>query len=251
MFKRKRSGAPFVSNKRRKVRPSTTRVVIQGGNRRTFVARSYGNPLAVTERKYFDSTRAALAIPSWAATSANGELDPAVANCLFSPIQGDDFNNRTGRKVTVLAIKIRGTFNIPVNNDLLAATVTPTLRILMVQDQQTNAAQLNSEDVVTTNVYGFQNPAFFGRFKVIKDKFLKMPDPTRTGINDNMNLGGIQVPFKMNIKFKKPVIVHYNSTNGGTVADVIDNSFHLIGGCTDAAMTPSIAYTSRTVYMDF
>jgi len=220
-----------------------------GGNTRGFVPRSFGTPLAVTERKYFDATRANLAFPDWSATAAGGELDPA-ANSLFNPVQGDDFNNRQGRKVTLLALKIRGTINVVLDNNQLAAVTTPSIRLLLVQDTQTNAAQLNSEDVVLTNANGFQNPAFFGRFRVLKDKFFLLPQAETTGINDNRNQNGYQKAFKMSIKFKKPVVIHYNSTNGGTVADVIDNSFHIIGGTTDVTMAPGIAYTVRGTFID-
>jgi len=237
--------------KRRRITPGSTRLtVMQGGNTRTFVQRSYGSPLAITERKYFDASRAALAIPQWSATTAGGELDPATGNALFFPVQGDDYNNRQGRKVHVLAIKIRGTINIPVANDQVAAQVTPTIRLAVVQDTQTNSAQLNSEDVINSTMYGYQNPAFFGRFKVLKDKWFALPAPFRTWDGTNNQQSGYQKPFKMTIKFRKPVCVHYNSTNGGTVADVIDHSFHVIGGASDINLSPSIGYTVRTTFVD-
>lgn len=240
--KRRRTRGTFASG--------PVRTVIQGGNRRQFVTRSYGTPLAVTERKYYDTNLASTAFAAAGATFAGMELDPATANTLFSPVQGDDYNNRQGRKVHVLAIKIRGMITYPVSDNQVAALVTPHLRILLVQDKQTNAAQLNSEDVIQTNMMGFQNPAFFGRFRVIKDKIVNFTDPMRSYDGTNIQQSGDQRFFKMKVKFAKPIIVHYNSTNGGTVADVIDNSFHLIGGSSDTGLAPSIAYRVRTTFVD-
>lgn len=255
-MKRKRYAWDVAKNasKRRKTRGTFSsgpvRTVIQGGNRRQFVSRSYGTPLAITERKYFDNNLASTAFTSGAATFAGCEMDPATQNCLFSPVQGDDYNNRQGRKVHVLAIKIRGMITYPISDNQVGALVTPHLRILLVQDKQTNAAQLNSEDVVQTNIMGFQNPAFFGRFRVIKDKIVNFTDPVRSWDGTNIQQSGDQRHFKMKVKFAKPVVVHYNSTNGGTVADVIDNSFHLLGATTDTGLAPAIAYRVRTTFVD-
>lgn len=220
-----------------------------------FVPRSYGNPRAITERKYFDSERTATALGALTASFASAELDPATLNTLFCPSTGDDYNNRTGRKCQVISIKIRGAITCAAQTNQTAADAASRVRLLLVQDLQTNAAQLNSEDVITSGAGSgaidmFQNPAFFGRFKVLKDKVMVLNNPNISYDGTNIEQAGLARPFKFSIKFKKPVTVHFNSTNGGTVADIIDNSFHVIGGADDISLAPTIIYKCRVTYLD-
>lgn len=238
--------------KRKALNVPGTIVTKIGGTTRTFVPRSVGTPLAITERKYFDSTRTVLALADGSiAAVASAEMDPATLNCLFAPTQGDDFNNRQGRKLQVLGLKIRATINVAAQVNQTTADVAPTVRIMLIQDKQTNTAQLNSEDVIlTSGVYGSLNPAFFGRFRVLRDKWFNLPYPPMSFDATNIEQSGYQRKLKLKIKFRKPVMVHYNSTNGGTVADIVDNSFHVLGWTTDTTLAPSIAYMCRTTFVD-
>lgn len=222
-----------------------------------FVPRSLGNPRAITERKYFDS-QCTISIPATTTNFASAEADPTTLNTLFAPTQGDDFNQRTGRKVQVLSIKIMGHINVSAQADQTAADNSSLIRLLLVQDKQTNATQLNSEDVLTSGdgslaVNYFQNPAFFGRFRVLKDKRIVIGNPSMSFDGTNIEQAGLIRPFKMSIKFRKPVVVHYNSTNGGTVADIVDNSFHVLAGTNNAGagtLTPQLNYKVRTTFID-
>lgn len=230
----------------------------------TVVPRSFGTPRAITERKYFDTQLAAGAFVTGGGTSwAGGELDPTGgANTLFAPTTGDDFNNRTGRKVQVISIKIRGKISGAAQVTQSIADGATSFRILLVQDKQTNGTQLNAEDVLasgsaTLALYQFQNPAFFGRFRVLKDKIITLQNPTMAPIiaagptyPNTVIQSGLSREFKMNVKFKKPVVVHFNGTNGGTVADIVDNSFHLIGLTNDTSILGVIDYKCRTVFLD-
>lgn len=249
---------------RRTKRPRTVAVVPvnvafpgPGRQQQMFVPRSFGNPRAITERKYFDSIRTSINFPSAAGGSWNGaELDPATLNALFCPVTGDDFLNRDGRKVQVVAIKIKGLIQQAVQATQTTADAIPVVRILLVQDKQTNATQLNSEDVlgnaVTSPIFAFQNPAFFGRFKVLKDKTFSIPVPfSAQDAAGTFVSGSKDIPFKFTRKFKKPVVVHYNGTNAGTVADTIDNSFHIIGTQSEnAGIQCSLTYQCRTTFID-
>jgi len=222
------------------------------GTVRVFVPRSYGTPLAVTERKYFDSEKTLTAVTSGQSTAAGLEFDPATLNSLFAPVQGDDFDDRHGRKVSVLKIKIRGLFGYAVQADQTAPDVVPFLRILLVQDKQSNSTQLNSEDVLlSTGTLGMQNPAFFGRFRVLKDKYYRVPPPLLQYDGTNMEQSGAYVPFKISHRFKKPVIVHYNAGVAGTMADVIDNSFHIIATVDASNLAVAARYICRTTFVDF
>lgn len=220
-----------------------------------FVTRTLGNPQAITERKYFDSEVSATTIPTTAQYFTGCELDPATLNTIFAPVIGDDFFNRQGRKVQVISIKIRGEVQVGAQSNQTVQDQCSLIRLALVMDKQTNGVQLNSEDVFQGNVnvgagyLSFQNAAFFGRFKVLKDKFIALRPPVSVYDGVNIEQAGYSVPFKWNVKFKTPVTVHYNATNGGTVADVVDNSFHVLGGQTTAGFAV-VNYKCRVTFLD-
>lgn len=237
-----------------KQKKTTKRVKFGTQPARTFVPRSVGTPLAITERKYFDSDTLSVALAQLTTNFAGGELDPA-ANSIFTPVTGDDFNNRTGRKVQVVNLKGNVRVDVPAQADQTAVDSACLIRLLLVMDRQTNAAQLNSEDVITSGAGAgatlmFQNPAFFGRFRVLKDKRITLHPVVAAYDGANVEQGGVTRHFKFNIKFKKPVVVHFNGTNGGTIADIIDNSFHLIGGTSNSTMAPTVVAKWRTTFLD-
>lgn len=220
---------------------------------RAFVPRSLGTPLAITERKYFDALYSATAIAVGLATSASGEADPndTAKLTIFCPITGDDYNNRTGRKTQILSIRMKGVISVASQVDQTGTDLSPILRFVLVQDTQTNTTQLNSEDVINAfGIYGLQNPAFFGRFRVLKDKIMTLRIPQNSYDGTNIEQSGFHTPFKIVHKFKKPVTVHFNSTNGGTVADIVDNSFHLLAFTSSTTLAPTLAYYSRVTFID-
>lgn len=257
-MKRRRSSTFGVQKRPKKRVRVTTTTISQGGRQRRFVQRSLGNPLAITERKYYTNYLSNTAIVSFAAgtTWAGMELDPATQNCLFSPSTGDEYNTRDGRKVQVLGIKIKGLITVPGQTDQTGADDGAMVRLALVLDKQTNATQLNAEDVfggvavAAVNFAQFQNPAFFGRFKVLKDKTYVIQNPSTTYDGTNIEANGLVKAFKLSHKFRKPLIVHFNGTNGGTIADIIDNSLHLIGGANNVELVPNISYQVRTTFID-
>jgi len=235
----------------------------------TSVARSRG--AAVTgEMKYFDCELGASGISATTTTWVAGtRLDPsttidlgsaAVATPLnlCSPIVGAALNQRVGRRISVMKVKVRGQVAIAQQAAQAAADSACQVRIILVQDMQTNAAQLtaaglfNDAGTAATTLNSFQNPNNFGRFRVLKDKIFTL---------SNLNLAGsptaadvVQASarrnFKFNVNFKKPVEVHFNATNGGTVADIVDNSFHILAAVDSTAYAPTLAYYSRVCYKD-
>lgn len=212
----------------------------------------------VPENKYFDSVLAATSIPATAASWASTELDPTTLNCLFAPVQGTGISDRIGRKVHVTKLKLRGVVHYTSVTSQTVVKPFPWVRIIVVQDMQTNGAQLNGEDVMQASTTAaaisqtvtYQNLANFGRFKILKDKTIMM-NTVENADNANVTSGSIDFgnyPFKCTIKFRKPVVVHYNSTNGGTVADAVDNSFHVLAIGTDTSC--QLLYSCRTVFVD-
>ncbi len=225
------------------------------------VARTRG-VYAQGEMKYFDTERALASIPAgtnWTGT----EFDPnttqegtpvANPNTLFCPVVGSAINERIGRQAKVHKIKVRGHLNI-------AKLTTQTgsnsclIRLLLVQDDQTNSAQVQGEEIMTDPVTAsahavvdvYQALTNFGRFKVLKDHQIVMQNPNAVATDDQM---GLTRPFKWNIDFKAPIAVRFNATNGGTVADVVDVSWHVLAACSNADLVPQITYQARVCYKE-
>lgn len=221
------------------------------------VPRVYGNPQAVTERKYFDTDKDLSTVINIAGASWAGcELDPATVNTLFAPVEGNDFNQRQGRKVQVIQIKIKGFLTCAAQADATAADNANYVRLVFYEDTQTNGAQSQAEEVFASgsatlnNVCAFQNPANFGRFRVLKDRTFTLQRPSMSYDGVNMEQGGLITPFKITHKFKKPVVVSFNAANGGTIADIVNNSWHFIGASSSSGLVPQIAYKCRVTYLD-
>lgn len=213
--------------------------------------------LGVTERKYFDTflNAAALTSPNtWAGT----EVDPATLNCLFCPQEGSDIDNRVGRKVNVVKMIVRGVIVILKQANQTASDDGALCRVILYMDQQTNGTQAQGENLMqdpgaanaSLCMSIFQNTANFGRFRVLKDKVLTLSNPNIAWDGTNMEQQGTNRAFKFSLKFRRPVTVRFNGTNGGSVADIIDNSFHMIAACNSGDLTPTLYYQVRTVYYD-
>lgn len=256
MYKRrrpsfKRKGRP----KAKRIRTTSGAVVTQS---RVFIPRSLGNPMAYSETKYFDTERTVANIASisggtWVATVG----DPTTINCLFAPTQGTGFNNREGRKCWVKKIKIRGFITWGTGANLTAGEVGDIARIILVQDKQTNGVQATGDLVIQSGtastdptISEFQSPANFGRFKVLFDKTFRRPPLPITYDGTNIEASGYSTTFKIFKKFRKPVLVHFNATNGGTVADIVDNSWHFMVADWGGAQVNNCYYKCRVVFCE-
>lgn len=201
--------------------------------KRPSVARTRGAAVN-TERKYYDLTIVPTAIPkivagnNWVNTRMTG------LPTLCAPVQGSGVFQRDGQKIYLHKIYIRGTIKGPEFN---GGTDNSIVRLLLVQDTQTNAANFAETECIASNSSGsglafndFQNTANFGRFRVLKDIRLK--------INFNCSFWnatlasevspGSMTAFKIVHKFKRPLLIRYNNSNNGNVSDIVDHSFHLL-----------------------
>jgi len=231
----------------------------QGVNRaplQVIAARSPGGQVTA-EDGYFDTERSATTVPSVAASWTGTEMDPNTSAmlCLFAPVQGDDISNRRARKVFVKKIRVSGVLVVP-GSTANTAPQTPTqVRIILFMDKQTNGTQVSPAVLMASGsgadaIHMFQSTAGFGRFKVFKDKtYTLMPSGTFGPSTGNL-IGQTGVMREFSFTIKPNVWVNYNATNGGTVADIIDNSFHICcnQGAGSASNQATIAYKVRTVF---
>jgi len=220
------------------------------------------------EMKYYDTERNVVGITTATTTWPVGTmLDPsfsinlgavAVANPsgLFQPTVGPALNQRIGRKVAVHKIRIHGTLSTASQTAQALADAASKVRLCLVMDKQTNSASMTGAQLFTNtstpenSIHSFQNPDNFGRFQLLKDKMIVMQNPSLAGTTPTIDQAGLKFQFKWTINFKNPILVNFNATNGGTIADVIDNSFHVVGATDVGTLAPALAYYCRFCYKE-
>lgn len=233
------------------------------------VARARG--AAVTgEMKYYDTILDPAAISAVTTTWVAGTMqdptsslnlgDNAVATplCLFAPKVSAALNGRIGRKVKMMKCRISGLINVPPQAAQGAADTSCEIRCALVMDTQSNATQMtgaqlfNDASSSSTTINSMQNPNNFGRFRVLKEKKFTFTNANLAGSPTAADViqAGLLRNFKMGYRFKKPVQVDFNATNGGTVADIINNSLHIVCGTNNASYVPTLSYYTRVAYKE-
>lgn len=199
------------------------------------------------EKKYFDSGVSNVSLS--ADPNATGlEVDPATVNCLNAIDVGNTQTTRDGSHYIIKSLFLKGTLFVAAQANQTALDVAPDYFIAVVQDTQTNGAQLNSEDVFTNPVAGvatcmFRNLQYSSRFKVLWSTKVRGRPVTVTYDGTNIEQGGYTQFFECSLP-KLNIKVQCKGTGNG-VADIVDNSLHVIACTSSQNTTPSIYYNSR------
>lgn len=178
------------------------------------------------EKKFVDYT-----VTNTAFTNAWAERNPAQ-DSLCGIAQGDGESNRDGRVAYISSIHIRGWISLTTAEGAGAPQGDGVARLAVVWDTQTNEAE-----VVGTNVFdagasndhlSHRNLNYTQRFRVLMDKsYIIRPETVQNAAND-FSTGQVIRAFSFNHKFKTPVKVVHDDINAA-IADITDNSFHLVG----------------------
>jgi len=198
------------------------------------------------ELKFYDTDKAATALVS-AANWAGGEMDPATYLCLSAPAQGDSQSQRNGRQIVVRSVQGKGTSHMlpSISTDVDLPVI---VFVALVLDTQTNGAQLNSEDVFAdpvlgeTSVVPFMNLQFAPRFRVLKTARFKL-SPMIAGATGAVDSNGDTAAFSLFWRGIVPVNFTSGTTEG--IANVMDNSFHVLAHCSNTNGAPTLAYQAR------
>ena len=185
-------------------------------------------------------------------TGEDGELDPATTiDCLNAVTQGDGESQRDGRNLVMKSLLLKGVVNIPAQATQSTLDVAPTIFMAVVLDTQTNGAQLDSELVYKNpsadtrcSASVVRNLQYAKRFKILAKKIIQVPTPT-TG-NDaagTFSISGMDIPFEFYIRLPD-IKVNYSGTTEA-VANIVDNSLHLVGWTSSVTLAPTVSYNSR------
>lgn len=199
------------------------------------------------EKKFYDTALVATAIAS-PTDSSGAEMDPSATSMISTPVQGTSEQNRDGKKIIIKSVQIDGRVNLP---SLINQTAVPApfdVYVALVLDTQSNGAQMNSEDCFKNTSAAAalaakpqRNLLFANRFRVIAKKQFILKHPTATYDGTNIEIGGDTREFHWFKKMNLPVL--FNAGTTASIANVIDNSLHLIAFA--SASNPTLAYNAR------
>jgi len=206
------------------------------------------------EKKFYDTAfTGAITAPT---DASGGELDPSATNMISTPTQGDGEQQRDGKQIAIDYLEIKGS----VYNSNLEAQVNPPIGanayIAIVLDTQTNGAQMNSEDCFK-NLSGtalgatspLRNLLWGKRFRILKSSVFDLtPETLTTAGANSFSWGAKAVNFHWFIPLKG-LKVNFNSGTTASVANVIDNSIHVIGFANGIDTTPLITYNARIRFL--
>lgn len=201
------------------------------------------------ETKFYDQKLLGAAINS-NTTGAGIEADPSATLLLNTTTQGDGEQQRDGRRMIMKNIFVNGIIQLPAASDQTAPEDIPHIAIWLVLDTQTNGATIVSENVFTNpsaNALGstclLRNLQFSSRFKILKKVSFTMPAPPISGDSTNFDTPGIVRKWQMYVNLNNLAVLFSNTTE--TVANITDNSLHILATCSATTMAPTITYNSR------
>lgn len=206
------------------------------------------------EKKFYDTSLVTGTVAvTTDATSA--EFDPSATSMISTPATGDGEQNRDGKQIVCDYLEIKGN----VRQAGFEAGVNPSTPlsafVAIVLDTQTNGAQMNSEDCFkntsadrSTNVVPLRNLLFGKRFRILKSELF---DITGTGMQNAANdysMGAGEANFSWFIPLKG-LKVNFNAGTTSSVANVIDNSIHVIAYANSNQAVTSLSYNARLRFM--
>jgi len=201
------------------------------------------------ETKFYDTMLVDRAI--LAPTDASGgEADPSATSMISTPAQGDTEQNRDGKKIVIKNVQVKGS----VQKQTIELGANPpggqTVFVALVLDTQSNGAQMNSEDCFknTTADTGsapnvMRNLLFSSRFRVLKSQIFHLDVPISHFAVDSFSSPGIRREFDWFIPLN--LNVNFNAGTTASIANVIDNSLHMICYTNSTNGTPLLNYNAR------
>lgn len=206
------------------------------------------------EVKFYDTSNDGTAIIN-PTDAAGGEQDPSATIVLNSVPGGSGESDRNGKAMNMKYIDINGFVEINAQNNQTAVDAFPIVYIALVLDTQTNKETINSEDVFVNksglallSASPFRNLANVKRFRVLKSMTITCPDANITWDGTNLEQQGYHIPFKMHANLYN-MEVNFTSAITETIANITDNSLHMIAYTSSTSAVPVLFYNARLRYV--
>jgi len=198
------------------------------------------------EKKFLDTARADTVVASVAALTG-GEYDPTTGctGCLSCPAEGDNEQSRDGKRFVIDSLILKG--YVRTAQETGQAPSTPIkVFVAVVLDTTSNGAQMSSEDCfknllgTTLGVVDVTKNLLSGnRYRILKSQVFDVTPVGIAAAGATVAHYGIRRDFDWYIPFKGGLRVSLkdgdaNSGKNADVANVVDNSLHVIAFATDA-----------------
>jgi len=206
------------------------------------------------EKKFYDTYLTATALAA-SVDATGGMIDPSATSMISTPAQGDTEQSRDGKRIVIKSCQVNG-FVYTGELELQAGPPASTkVLVALVLDTQSNAAQCTSDLIfknstasATGAVSPLRNLLYAARFKVLKSEVLDLDTLTTSHVvADAFAMPGKGVAFNWYLPMELPV--NFNAGTTSTIANVIDNSLHMVAYTTSTALAPKITYNARIRFM--
>jgi len=199
------------------------------------------------EKKFLDMTKAPTTIVAAAALTTS--LYDPTSGCLSCPAQGDTEQSRDGKRIVIDSLIIKG-FVDNAGTASTAVEVASKIFVAIVLDTQTNVAQMTGEGcfknlgaVDSLNANPTKNLLSGNRFRILKSQVFDLTPNGAFAAGANYASNQVRRDFDWYIPFKGGLPVNLNAGTTSDVANVIDNSLHVVAFATLAGC--AIAYNAR------
>lgn len=145
---------------------------------------------------------------------------------------GDNNNNRTGKKIAVNSIRCKVYLEWVPETNAVSFAVPEPVRVVLAMDKLCNGTIANS--TVDTRVFqpqgliAAQNQDTFGKYRILKDKYIHPCGQNYLGAAGAENFGGCFKMIKMNHVFKEPLIIQYNGNAANDIRQIVDNNIFMM-----------------------
>lgn len=216
------------------------------------------------EKKFYDTARVHVAIAG-NPDCTGGVYNPLISgqpgsltatNCMSVPGQGVGPQQRMGKSITIKSVQIKGMVEI---DAVTFPTATPpnghSVFVALVLDTQTNGAQCTSESIfqnLSNSVYSLcvptRNLLNAKRFKILKSETFNLDAKTLTlnAIPTSM-FAGVGATVDWYLPLELPV--NFIEQTDEDIANVVDNSLHLIAFYNQTNLTARITYNARIRFL--
>lgn len=203
------------------------------------------------EKKFYDSKLGDTAILA-NTDLTGGEYDPSATSMISTPVQGDGEQNRDGKRIVIDSLILKGHVVRPANETAADPHEAQKVFVAVVLDTHSNGAQMNSEDCFKSlansarmNCEPLKNLLSADRFRILKSQVFDVTPNTLTGTITTGPYAhyGVQREIDWYIPFKGGLPVNFNAGTTADIANVVDNSLHIIAFSTSTGNF--IGYNAR------
>lgn len=206
----------------------------------------YRTPVGKFEKKVYDVDATTIQV------NTTGDV-----RLLCVPVLGTDFTQRIGRRIRIRSVYIRG-FICPESAQTAITTggnetLAQQGRMILVLDRQPNATVMTIAQLLK-QAFSFSqlNLDNRDRFKVIADKTFQFQNSTKAAQASPTLIGTYGSNYRIKLFKKLNIPVQFNSTNGGTIADISSNALYMVWIGSQAAGTTDLnaSLTTRVRFDD-